>query len=525
MAALYRNVRQGHTCAQRAQPIQATLGDVPTAYKPVLWTRELVMQVLGRDLQPVSGEDQPWQATGVNRRPSIIEAGDLYIASAEKGEDKLRQQVPQMFRQGAVAAIVAGPTPAVQGWSPLYRVADSKAAMSKLGAYARARTKATVVGVTGSVGKTGVKDALLHVLSQSRPTFANYRNANCGWGLPETLSNLPADVGYAIFEMGMLGPGSVGPKSERVEPHVALITALAPAHMGYHGSMDSIAETKAEIVAGMKSGGTFVVPRDTQWFSILENKAKSSPQVGRVLTFGEHESADVRMLEAEIGATFSIVTADLLGRRVKFEIGLGGRHWVSNGLAIVATVLALDADVDVALGALRGLTPSFRRGERFRALIANTKKVVEIIDDTWNANPISVAAALEQLRMLRLAPRARRVVYLGDMLELGPEERQMHESLLDTIEQAAVDVVHTVGTLTRTLHEKLPSKIQGTHYPNAGAAAKAVPDALSDGDLVLVKGSNGIDMWRIVHALVPQRRFARSVPPHWSLADERSVRH
>lgn len=216
---------------------------MPTAFRPVLWTDKLVKEVLGSDLRQIPGSDEPWQAIGVSRRPDIIEPGELYIAVGKR-EDRLHARVPEMFRRGAVAAIVAAPIPSVQSWSPVYRVSQSLTA----GEYARQRAQAKVIGVTGSVGKTSVKDVLLHILSHCETAFANYQNANDSWGIPESLSNLPPGVRYAAFELGMGAPGSIAPKSEQVRPHVALITAIASAHLGHHGSMASIAETKADIV-------------------------------------------------------------------------------------------------------------------------------------------------------------------------------------------------------------------------------------------------------------------------------------
>lgn len=490
----------------------------------MLWTHELLLEVLGKDAKQVSGKGRSWQASGVCRRPDILEPGELYIASQEKGEERLRERVPEMFRKGAVAAISAGATPPVQGWCPVYRVPDARLAMARMGEYARKRTEAKIVGVTGSVGKTGVKDALHHVLAQLAPTMSNYRNANCGWGLPESLSNLPEHVTYGIFEMGMLSPGSIAPKSRQVRPHVGLITALAPAHIGFHESMDSIAQTKADIVAGMQPGGVFIVPRDTPWFEILAKKASESPQVERFLTFGTHAEADVRLLNSTVGATHSKVKADIMGRVVDYEVGLGGPHWVTNSLGILAVVAGLDANLDVALGTLPGLVPSFRRGERFRAAIPKTKKVVEVVDDTWNANPTSVEAALAQLKMLKVPKKGRRIVYFGDMLQLGSGAEKMHADLSTPMQEANVDLVHTVGPLSVALRKALPDRMKGKHFADARAAAAEAPSLLQDGDLVLVKASNGINMWRIVHAVVPQRRGARPVPSHWSLAEERAMR-
>jgi UDP-N-acetylmuramoyl-tripeptide--D-alanyl-D-alanine ligase len=312
--------------------------------------------------------------------------------------------------------------------------------------------------------------------------------------VPLSLARAPHDAAFAVYELGMNAPGEIAALTRMVRPHVALITTIAPAHLGFFPSVDAIADAKAEIFLGLEPGGCAVLNADNPYFERLCAAAKAAG-ADRIIGFGASDAASARLLDARMGANGSQITMVLDGRRFGFRIGAPGRHWVSNSLGVVATAAALGADPERAAAALAGFGPPRGRGQRRR--IERPDGAITLIDDSYNANPASVRAALG---VLATAP-GRKLAALGDMLELGEHSATMHADLAVPIEELNIDRVLTAGACMRYLHEALPRHRRGAHADSARALLPALETELQDGDTLLVKGSLGSAMGQIVDAL------------------------
>jgi UDP-N-acetylmuramoyl-tripeptide--D-alanyl-D-alanine ligase len=380
------------------------------------------------------------------------------------------------------------------GEAPLLVVQDTQAGLEALGRAGRARAAAKVVAVTGSVGKTGTKEALRHVLAAQAATFASAASHNNHWGVPLSLARLPPDVAFAVLELGMNHAGEIARLTRLARPHVALVTTVEPAHLEFFASLEAIADAKAEIFLGLEPGGFAVLNRDNPMFSRLAARA-SACGAARIMSFGTDASADCRAIEATLDAEGSDVTARLNGRELRYRIGIAGRHWVMNSLAVLAAVVALGADPARAAEALQDLRPPAGRGARYAIPVGEGSAT--LLDESYNANPASVRAALDVLG--RLA--GRRIAVLGDMLELGPEGPQLHAALAAAVAAAGVERLFTCGPLMAHLHEAVPAAMRGAHARDAQALLPLVVVGLRPGDVVLVKGSLGSRMGPIAQAL------------------------
>ena len=488
------------------------------SYRPVLWTRQQVESIVTGTT--ISKGEGTWHASGLCRRPEIIEPGDLWVSAQDQSSEKISQTANEMLLKGAVAAIVSQPIVAPE-WAHVIQVENCQTALATLADFARNRTTATIIGVTGSVGKTTVKDILTRFLSKQAPTYGTYHNANCGWGLVESIAQIPKTSTFAVLELEMLNRQSIVSKSKRAQPHVALITAIQAAHLSYHNSLESIAKTKSDIIAGMQPGGTLLLPRDSEYFELMFEKARKHPCVERIIGFGLHSKSDVRLVDAELLPTSSKVTIDVLGNLIDYEIGAPGKHWVVNSLAVMATLFALNTDMECSRIAWRSIRPSYRRGERFRCEFDN--KVIELIDDTWNASPASNLAAFDVISRLPPAKGGRRIVFLGDMLQLGKDSIKAHMDLAKPVLASGIDTVNTVGEQMKALHNLLPATVRGRHLESAAQVVTQLHELVGNGDVVLVKGSNGMEMNRIVNELVPNRHSASPAPASWWIGKESFV--
>ena len=477
-----------------------------TASITPLWTPEALEAATGGTMH---GHPKPIAGASIDTRS--LQPGDLFFAirgEARDGHDFVRDALAR----GAGAAVVAadraeefagaGGVLAVPGAGE-DPVLD---AMRDLGLASRARTAAAIVAVTGSVGKTGTKEALLHVLSAQGATHASIASYNNHWGVPLTLARMPADTRYGVFEIGMNHPGEIVPLTAMVRPDVALVTTVEPVHIEHFASLSAIADAKGEIFSGLSAGGTAIVNRDNASFSRLVTHAQAS-KAGRVISFGEHPEADVRALRIVLRPDVSVVDAVVMGVPVTYQIGTPGRHVAMNSLGVMAVVHALGADLARAALSLAALKPPVGRGER-TALRMNDGEAF-LVDESYNANPASVRAALATLSAVETGPRGRRIAVLGDMLELGAAAEAHHRGLAAAVEAAGVDLVFTAGPMMRHLFEALPVSRRGIA---AGASTDLVDPllgALRPGDAVMVKGSNSIRMGRIVEAL--KARYAGAV--------------
>jgi len=462
--------------------------------RPALWSAaEAAAATKGR-----SSAD--WRADGLSIDSRTVQAGDLFIALAGPNFDG-HAFVTEALNKGAAAAMVrqdfaaAGNDPAPR---PLLRVDDTLAALWDLGAAARARNRAHFIGVTGSVGKTSTKEALARALGTLAPTAASAGSFNNHWGLPLSLARMARDAVYGVFELGMNHPGEIRRLGALLRPHVALITNIEAAHVGQLGSLEAIADAKGEIFESMDGEGAAVLNRDNSYFRHLDALARAQG-VRRVISFGRAADADVRLVECILHATHSHVAAVVAGLRLDYAVALPGAHWVLNSLAVLAVAHALGVDAAAAAAAFADLEALKGRGLRRRVDTAHGS--FDLIDDSYNANPSSMRAAIAVLGRADLGPRGRRIAVLGDMLELGPQSAALHRALAEPLREAGIDQVFTCGESMGALAEVLPAAIRGAHAADSRALIPLLCAAVRAGDVVMVKGSLGSRMGPVVEAL------------------------
>jgi UDP-N-acetylmuramoyl-tripeptide--D-alanyl-D-alanine ligase len=455
-----------------------------------LWTAEAVAAATrGR----TSGD---WVASGVSIDTRTLSPGDLFVALEGPNRDG-HAFVAQALEKGAAGALVSRAPAGVERAAGLVLVDDTQAGLEGLGRFGRERADARIVGVTGSVGKTGTKEALRHVLARQGPTHASAASHNNHWGVPLSLARMPERARFGVFELGMNHAGEIRALTRQVRPHVALITTVAAAHLEFFPSVAAIADAKGEIFEGLEPGGVAIVNRDDEHFARMRGHAERSP-AGRIVTFGEHGEADWRLAELTLAAEGSDVTVRRKGGRpLAYRLGTPGRHLALNSLAVLAAVEALGADPELAARGLGDLRPPAGRGERRKVRLPGGGEAL-LLDESYNANPASMAAAIAVLG--RLAGQ-RRVAVLGDMLELGPAAPELHAALAEALDAAGIELVFTCGPQMAHLHAALPAHRRGDHAADSGALVGPVRDALRPGDAVLVKGSLGSRMAKVVEAL------------------------
>jgi UDP-N-acetylmuramoyl-tripeptide--D-alanyl-D-alanine ligase len=380
-------------------------------------------------------------------------------------------------------------------------VPDVLEALHGLARAARARSGARFVGVTGSVGKTSTKEALRLALSAEGETHASTASYNNHWGVPLSLARCPASARFAVLEMGMNHAGEIAPLARLARPHVAVVTTIEPVHLEFFPSVEAIADAKAEIFQGVEPGGAAVINRDNPYFDRLARRARDAG-VARIVSFGEHAEADARLIKLAPQPDSSCVRASILGADLAYKIGAPGRHMALNSLAVLAAAVLAGADLALAALALSSLTPVAGRGARIALELPGGPAL--LIDESYNANPASMRAALALLGQAPVAPLGRRIAVLGEMLELGAHGTELHRGLLDSIVANSVDLVFCAGALYRDLWEALPSERRGGYAVTSAALEAGVLQALRAGDVIMVKGSLGSRMGPIVKALMRQ---------------------
>ncbi|MGB3278128.1 MAG: UDP-N-acetylmuramoyl-tripeptide--D-alanyl-D-alanine ligase [Pseudorhodobacter sp.] len=445
-----------------------------------------------------------WQATGVSIDTRSLQKGDLFIALKDirDGHDF----VAQALDKGAAAALVSHIPEGVSPDAPLLVVPDVLRALEDLGRFARARSKARVIGVTGSVGKTSTKEMLRAGFSGQTTVHAAEASYNNHWGVPLTLARLPQDAKLAIIEIGMNHPGEIAPLARLARPHVAIITTVAPAHLEAFENLDAIAREKAAILDGLEQDGTAILPADLGVTPILTAKA-SLAGVTTVL-FGSHAQADYRLTDVQITEFATIVRARHAGEDMLFKLATPGRHFAANALAVLAASDVLGFDRAITSTDLGRWAPPAGRGTRETIMLDMAEgHSFGLIDDAFNANPASTAAALDLLAACQPTNRVgritkgRRIAILGDMLELGPSEDALHAAIADHPALAEVTLVHCVGPRMRALHSALPKAKRGHWVETATELLPKAANLVDAGDIVLVKGSKGIKVSLMVDAL------------------------
>ena len=439
----------------------------------------------------------PHAAMGVSIDSRSLQHDDLFIAiRGEKGDG--HDFVGAAFEKGACAAVIdESHVDVLRGAGTLYVVRDTLGAMRSLGAAARVRAKGRIIAVTGSVGKTSTKDALRIALAGQGSVHASVASYNNHWGAPLTLSRMPAETAFGVFEIGMNHAGEIAPLATLVRPHVAIVTTIAPAHLENLGSLDAIADAKSEIFDGLETDGTAILHRDVDQFQRLRKRAAAHG--ARVLTFGAAEDADARLDEVVHHETGSIVQATIWGRALRFELGAPGRHFALNALAALLAVGAVGGDVDAAAAALIDFAAPKGRGRRVR-LVSSTGAFT-LIDESYNANPTSMRAAIEALGQTQNPASGKRIVALGDMLELGPEAVGLHQGLRDSLEAHCVSQVFASGPLMRKLYDTLEPRMRGAWAATAAELLEPLSGAVAGGDVVMIKGSNASGMVALAAAL------------------------
>jgi UDP-N-acetylmuramoyl-tripeptide--D-alanyl-D-alanine ligase len=458
-----------------------------------LWTPEEVRAATGGSFS--RAQDVP--ATGVSIDSRSLEPGDIFFAIAGPSHDGHDFVAPALERGAAFAVIARTAAPRL-GEGAFLLVDDPLAALAALGRAARARTSARIVAVTGSVGKTTTKEALRIALAASAPTHASVASYNNHWGVPLSLARMPRRTVYGVFEIGMNHAGEITPLTALVRPHVAIVTAIAESHLGHFTGLADIADAKAEIFGGVEPGGAALINGETPFYERLEQVARRE-RIARVYRFGAAADADVRLLEGDFAAEHSRIAVSVFGERLVLRIGAPGRHVALNALAVLGAVKLCGADLAAAAAALSSLTPGKGRGLRHHLPLA--EGVVTVIDESYNANPASMRAALALLARAEIGPGGRRIAVLGDMLELGESSNALHRALAEDMDAAGVDRIYACGGGMSELVPALSGRIAVLHRPQSADLVEPLSQALRAGDVVMVKGSLGSRMGVVVEAL------------------------
>ena len=371
------------------------------------------------------------------------------------------------------------------------KVDDTYQALRALGKEGVERSQALRIAVTGSVGKTSVKEALAHMFGAFAPTHKSLKSYNNHWGVPLTMARMPKDTKYGIFEMGMNHAGELSELSNLLRPDIALITNVAGAHLAHFDNVEAIADAKAEIIDGLRNNGTLVLNADNPYTPQILKKAEGK----KVITFGHSNDCDITIVTSQTHEHGSNTRLRINAQQIDVTLLVPGEHWIANGAACMAVAYAAGLDLRKAAMALRGVRAEIGRGATDTLVIDG--KSITLIDESYNANPASMEAAIN---VLSVKP-GRRIAVLGDMFELGKDEIDMHAALSKPLEEAGVARVIVTGECMRALKGALPRAMRGAWVRDWEAALEALKQELEDGDVVLVKGSNGVGLGKLVTAL------------------------
>jgi UDP-N-acetylmuramoyl-tripeptide--D-alanyl-D-alanine ligase len=440
----------------------------------------------------------PRGVPGLSIDTRTLKAGDAFFAIQGENRDG-HDFVEAALKAGAGLAVVSrDKQSAMPKDAPLLIVGDVLKALNDLAKASRTRSDAKIVAVTGSVGKTGTKEMLRLVLGKQGETHASAASYNNHWGVPLSLALMAKSVKFGVFEIGMNHHGEITPLVALVRPHVAIVTTIAPVHLEFFGTLDAIADAKAEIFSGVEPGGAAVINADVAQFQRLKIAAQAAG-IERIVSFGANEAADARALKVSLQAETSTVHATILGHDVTYKLGAPGRHVVDNSLGVLAAATLLGADLALSALALSHVLAASGRGARRALKLASGDAT--LIDESYNANPASMAAALNVLGQGVVGAHGRRIAVLGDMLELGPSSGELHRGLVEAVTANAIDTVFCCGPMMRNLWDALSSGKRGGYAESAAALESQVTAAIRAGDVIMVKGSLGSRMKTIVSAL------------------------
>ncbi|NIZ11221.1 UDP-N-acetylmuramoyl-tripeptide--D-alanyl-D-alanine ligase [Pseudooceanicola sp. HF7] len=464
-----------------------------------LWTSAAAARATGGEVT------QSFTVTGISIDTRTLEPGDLFVAlkDVRDGHDF----VAQALEKGAAAALVSRVPEGLPADAPLLIVPDVLEGLQAMAAASRRRMHGHVVAVTGSAGKTSTKEMLRDVLGAQRKTHVAEASYNNHWGVPLTLARMPRDTEVAVIEIGMNHPGEILPLAKLARPHVAVITTIAPAHLEAFPSIEAIAEEKASIFEGLVRGGVAVINGDVSTTPLMVEKARV--ERARVLRFGESRHCHHRLTEVTLTESCLVCHARAWRTPITFKVNATGRHFAMNALAVLAVAHVLGLDRALALSAVGRWTPPAGRGLRQWRVLDPLDRALsfELIDDAFNANPVSMAAAIDVLAAS--SPRdnlgrysdGRRIAVLGEMLELGTDELEMHRAIAELPAMQDIDMVHCVGRRMKPLYEALPDHMRGRYEEKAEPLVRDAMRLVDAGDVVLIKGSKGSRVSLVVDAL------------------------
>ncbi len=461
-----------------------------------LWTTEdMIAAMAGRPFGTL-----PQGITGISIDSRSIASGEAFFAI--KGDRVDGHDYASMaMANGASLLVVSEARLAGLGrlTVPMIVVEDVLAALERLAVASRQRSRAQIIAVTGSVGKTTTKEMLRHVLSPSGKVHASVASFNNHWGVPLTLARMPLDTHFGVFEVGMNHPGEIRPLVQMIRPHVAVITTIAPAHLGNFKSIKEIATAKAEIFEGLVPGGHVVLNRDNDQYNFLERTAQALG-ISNIHSFGQHAKAEYRLAEFNGSDESSALWLTIDGDTLEVAIGAPGRHIAENALAALGVVTLVGADLDKAIDALATLQPEKGRGQRHKLRLGAGS--LTLIDESYNANPASMRAAIALLAAAVPSGYGRRIAVLGDMLEMGEFAERVHADLAGPLLAAGIEHVWLAGNEMRALKESLPDSVAVEYRETTAELKDFVLNSVEPGDVLMVKSSLGIGFGKIVAALL-----------------------
>ena len=466
--------------------IQAALSLRAQQEKP-LWTSEELIKATGGKAY------KTFIAYGVSIDSRTVQAGDIFIAVKGEHSDG-HDYVKQALDKGAVAAIVSHDIEEVIETGKLFFVVNTDEALEDMARYAVANSETLRIGITGSSGKTTSKEMLVKALETQGIVHSTQGNLNNQWGVPLTLARMPRLANFAVIEMGMNHTGEMAYLSSLVKPDIVLITMVGSAHHEFFPSIEDITKAKAEIFQYMNKQGAVFLNKDNNQYDLLVSLAKQNG-IEHIYSFGQDTNATVRLDKYKINETGSVADLTINGIKHELVLQMSGLHFIQNALGVLGIVSACGKDIDEAIKNLQKITPLKGRGKHL-SLIVDTKKIT-YIDDSYNANPSSVKASLNVLGLCQ----GRKIAVLGDMRELGEKSKELHLSLLQSIEENHIDLVIAVGSEMKVLYDALPENKKAGFVKQAPQAVCILRSLLQNGDTVLVKGSNGMKMWDILTEL------------------------
>jgi UDP-N-acetylmuramoyl-tripeptide--D-alanyl-D-alanine ligase len=464
----------------------------------LLWTsQELLDAMGGRALGEL-----PAGITGISIDSRTVKKGEGFFAIRGENFDGHDFISPAQLAGAALFVVAEGKLPALgKLTAPFIVVDDVLVALGRLAIASRARSKAKIIAVTGSAGKTTTKEALRHCLAPSGKVHASAASFNNHWGVPLTMARMPQDTDFGVFEVGMNHPGEIRELIKFVRPDIAVITVIAAAHLGFFKNLDEIADAKAEIFEGIVPGGCAVLNRDDPRYRILERAAKAAG-VDRIYGFGENARSHFKLVKCKLQAEDSFITARIDRQELAAKINVPGRHIVQNALAVLG--VAHLAGADLAKAALALGTMSAEKGRGARHVLPVRGGSFVLIDESYNANPASMRAAIALLATQDVTDGGRRIAVLGDMLELGRHSQKLHRELLEPLQVAGIDRVFLAGPEMKALYDRLPVEISGEYRQSVQELAGEIASQVKPGDVVMVKSSNGIGFSKLVEQLVKE---------------------